>query len=613
MQVTPSAPKVRQVLALLALRANDTVPHHQLVEELWEERPPTSAATTLQTYIYQLRKLPGLGHQSPVGPGRDVPALLTTPGGYRLSLPSSCTDVKEFDELVIRARRAMEEGAITEGAEALHRALAVWRGPVLADLSMGPVVGIDILRLTEKRYEVLEERIDADLVLGRHHRLTSELSALAADHPTREGLHAKLMLALHRAGRRSEALEVFQRLRRVLADELGIEPGADIQRLHQQVLAGDRALDPPRPTGSPGSRRGVPAPRRPRAPEAATPPASVLPPDVPLIGRSDEVDLAVGLLTEEPEGGFGEESGGPRCVAVVGPPGVGVTAFGVHVAHRLRTAFPDGRFHVSFGDPDDPLGVDDVLASLLGAAGFRPSGLPAERAERARLFRSWTAGRRVLIVVDEVTTARQITDLLPAEAGSALLVTGHHRLHDTRFTARMELRPLGTRQALELIRQALGRERLHTDPIGLRELLDLCGGLPGPLLGAGALLALRPHWTMRQLIDWMSRMCSEPAVVRRHQPWRCVARCCSALHPRLRDVLARLAGEDGFVTVEQAAVLLETGIEEAGELLEELVECFLVDADISTDPTTSWFFQYRVPPLVRMVFRSSRDPVAARV
>ncbi|HEY9368812.1 AfsR/SARP family transcriptional regulator [Streptomyces sp.] len=581
--VTPSAPKVRQVLALLALRANSTVPLHQLVEELWEERPPSSAATTLQTYIYQLRKLPGL-------------SLETTPGGYRLSVPQGSLDSMRFAELADLGRTAMEEGAVSEAADLLHRALAVWRGPALSDLTPGPIVGIDALRLAEQRYEVLEERIDADLLLGRHHRLISELTALAADNPTREGLHAKLMLSLYRAGRRPDALEVFQRIRRVLIRELGLEPCSELQWLHQQVLAGDRGLD--LPAGRVNVHGGPVGPVGPVGQPPAGQPPVKLPADVPLIGR--EAELArVGRLLREPGG-----QDRPRCVCVAGAPGVGTTAFTVALAHRLGDAFCDGRLYVSFGDPAAPRPVEEVLADLLEAVGHARSTLPAGRAERAALFRNWTAGKRVLLVVDHVAAAHQVTDLLPDDTGSAVLVAGYRRLYGGQFGAPVDLLPIGPEQSLELFLGALGRDRLLGEGSS-RTMLDLFGGLPGPMSEAVGLLELRPHWSVRQLVDWMGR--DRPAAVphQRPHPFHHVRRRCGGLDARVSDALAKLAWEaDGVLTVEQAARILGRNPDVTEELLEELVEFFLLEVDLVRDRSSERFFQYRMPPLLRMALRA---------
>jgi DNA-binding SARP family transcriptional activator len=592
--VTPSAPKVRQVLALLALRANTTVPLHQLVEELWEERPPCSAATTLQTYIYQLRKLPGLCEPRPSGGAGCSPALLTTPGGYRLSLPQGCLDAQQFTDLAARGRQAMERGAVAEAADLLHGALAVWRGPALSDLAPGPIVGIDALRLEEQRYEVLEERIDADLLLGRHHRLISELTGLAADNPTREGLHAKLMLSLYRAGRRPDALEVFQRIRRVLTRELGLEPCAELQRLHQQVLAGDRGLDLPVERATViGAHAAV----------ADSDPPVTLPPDVPLRGRAAEISRITRLLTEP--GGTDRA----RCVAVAGPPGAGVTALAVAVAHRLGDAFPDGRLYVTFGDPAAPRTAEDVLADLLEAVGCRRSDLPTTRSGRARMLQAWLASRRVLLVADDVAAAHQVTDLVPGHAGSALLVAGYRRLCGGQLGTPVDVPPLPADLSGELLLEALGGNRLLDDASSLRRMVDLCGGLPGPVLEAADLLALRPHWSMRQLIDWMGRDRPTTVSPQRPHPFHHVVRRCRGLAPHLREVLGKLAGAgEGVLTVENAAHVLGTDLDETEELLEELVEFLLLEVDLVSDGSSERYFQYRLPALLRTALRAPMAP-----
>ncbi|MFJ8107265.1 BTAD domain-containing putative transcriptional regulator [Streptomyces sp. NPDC096132] len=584
--VTPSAPKVRQVLALLALRTNSTVPLHQLVQELWEERPPSSAATTLQTYIYQLRKLPGLSDRQPGSPATGH-ALMTTPGGYQLSGPQGCLDTQEFGELADRGRAAIDKGALAEGADLLQRALAVWRGPALSDLTPGPVIGIDALRLEERRYEVLEQRINADLLLGRHHQLISELTALAADNPTREGLHAKLMLSLHRAGRRPEALEAFQRLRGVLARELGLEPCSELQRLHQQVLSGDSRLDLPE-----GPVSVHPAP-------GGEPPVT-LPADVPLIGRQTECADVRKALTEY------ADAQGPMCVAVGGPPGAGSTAVAVAVAHRLGDVFTDGRLYTSFGDPASPRPVEDVLADLLTAVGHRRAELPEGRADRARLLRAWTAGRRVLLVVDDVMASHQITDLLPADAGSAVVVVGARRLGGSRIRMRVDVGPLRAEDAADLCRAALGRGPQLADDHGLRMLLDLCDHLPGPVIEAVNLLALRPHWTVWRLIDWMNRE-RQPAPAQRTHPCDHLVRRSGCLDLALREAVGKLAaGARKVVTVEEVASVLGRSTLEAEELLEELVELFLLGVELSVaDSPTEGFFQYRLPRLLRTALRGA--------
>ncbi|MDX2596050.1 MULTISPECIES: AfsR/SARP family transcriptional regulator [Streptomyces] len=240
--IVPSAGKPRQILALLSVYTNQVVPVPTLMEEIWGGDMPRSALTTLQTYILQLRRLIGkaLGPDSPYG-ARDV--LATRHGGYLLEVQPGAVDVHEYDRLVATARSEADRGDDTTAAALYRDALAMWRGPALVDVRLGPLLEIELVRLEQSRLEVLEQRIDCDLRLGRHMQLLAELTSLTARHPLHEGLHAQCMVALYRSGRQWQALDVYQNLRRGLADELGLDPSTRLRQLHHAVLAGDPFLD----------------------------------------------------------------------------------------------------------------------------------------------------------------------------------------------------------------------------------------------------------------------------------------------------------------------------------------------------------------------------------
>ncbi|GAB2721754.1 AfsR/SARP family transcriptional regulator [Kitasatospora kifunensis] len=240
--VLPAAAKPRQVLALLAVRAGQIVTVAALTEELWGERPPRSAVTTLQTYVLQLRRriATALGGQS----GAAAKELLATVhGGYRLLVPAEEVDLHRARTLIERGRRALAVGEDQAGGRLLHQALALWDGPMLVDVPKGRQLGIECLSLAEVRLGALELRIEADLRLGRHAELLAELTVLTAEQPLHEVLHAQHMLALHRSGRSVAALEVFRRLRARLVGETGLEPSSRVQRLHQAILAGHPGLE----------------------------------------------------------------------------------------------------------------------------------------------------------------------------------------------------------------------------------------------------------------------------------------------------------------------------------------------------------------------------------
>lgn len=234
--VTPTAPKLRQVLALLLMQINQTVPATTLIRELWRDQPPKSARTTLQTYILHLRKT--LANSLDIDldtTARQV--LLTRPGGYLLRMTPGRLDLHRYEELRREARRAEERGDYHTTARLLREALELWQGPALVDVTIGEVLEPVVRGLSESRMVALEQRIDADIQLGRHQEVLEELAALTAQHRFNENLHRQFMLALHRSGRSCDALGVFQRLRTALADELGLEPSDMLQRTQRAVLA----------------------------------------------------------------------------------------------------------------------------------------------------------------------------------------------------------------------------------------------------------------------------------------------------------------------------------------------------------------------------------------
>ncbi|MFI1890575.1 AfsR/SARP family transcriptional regulator [Streptomyces jumonjinensis] len=251
--VVPSAAKPRQVLALLALRPSQVVTVSTLLDELWGDAPPRTAPATLQTYVRQLRRMLGTA-LDPAGVRGPKDVLCTRYGGYALDV-TAAVDATEFQRLCAAGQTALREGAALEASGLLHRALALWRGPALADIQIGRALEVETLRLEETRLCALDARIEADLRLGRHVALLGELTALAAQQPLHETVHAQLMLALYRSGRPSHALSAYQRLRRSLIRELALEPSPRLRRLHQSILAADPGLEPPDPATSSATAR----------------------------------------------------------------------------------------------------------------------------------------------------------------------------------------------------------------------------------------------------------------------------------------------------------------------------------------------------------------------
>jgi DNA-binding SARP family transcriptional activator len=234
----PTAVKPAKLLALLALNRGRTVPVTDCVRELWTGDEPRTACAAIHTYIRKLREMIAAG-----SPDRDPKSVISTrPGGYVLNVVPGRIDSEEFGRLAERGHQAFAAGDDTLAANRFRGALALWRGPVLADLPIGPVLTIHKRGLEERRKSAFDRCIDAELRLGRHYELLGELVAHAADDRTHEQLHAQLMLALYRAGRRVQALEVYRELRHELSSRLGLEPSPRIQALHQAILRSDGAL-----------------------------------------------------------------------------------------------------------------------------------------------------------------------------------------------------------------------------------------------------------------------------------------------------------------------------------------------------------------------------------
>ncbi|GAB2331458.1 AfsR/SARP family transcriptional regulator [Streptomyces variabilis] len=236
---TPSAPKARQVLALLLVNANRMVSTDVLIEELWAEQPPRSALSALQTYVFQLRQL-----LRKIRPGECPKQLLvTTPNGYEFRVPPENVDLQRYERHRLAGQQAFQAGENMAAVEQFRAALHIFAAPPLANVRRGMHLDAEIVRLEESRIGVQETRIEAELELGRHHEVLSELSGLASQCPQHEGFHRQLMLALYRCGRRPQALKVFNQLRQSLVTELGLEPSRELQMLQQAILSADPRLD----------------------------------------------------------------------------------------------------------------------------------------------------------------------------------------------------------------------------------------------------------------------------------------------------------------------------------------------------------------------------------
>ncbi|MFC5661408.1 BTAD domain-containing putative transcriptional regulator [Kitasatospora misakiensis] len=469
--VDPGSRKQQVLLAALLSHANTRLSADALVEALWDDAPPRTARKNLQVYVSGLRRLtgpePGTEADPTCGPG--ATRISHQAGGYILHTAEAELDALRFEQ---RAR-----------AGALGEALGLWRGSALDGFRDVPLIDTAAQRLDRRFLGVFEDWLDAELAAGHGAEAIERATETAQRHPLRERLRMLQMTALCQAGRRSEALAVYDELRQALAHELGLPPSPALARFYRSLLC-EAGPVPPRPAAS-AELRPPPAPRphRPAAP-------NLLPTDPPAFtGRAS----AVRRLTEVLTGDAG------RLAVVTGPLGAGKTALAVHTAHRLAGHFPDGRLFVRLRGEDGRLRpLEDVLRQLLAATapGGRdgPPGAPppAEPSDPRWAWQLWLTGRRALVVVDDARRESEVRPLLPEAGESAVVVTARPRLIGLEGAHRLWLPPLTVDEAVELLGRTIGAERVDADRESAARIVRATGLLPlGVRLVADRLAFLR--------------------------------------------------------------------------------------------------------------------------
>lgn len=572
--VATGSPQQRALLAALLLREGRTATAAELIDALWGEQPPSQALAAVRTYASRLRK------------ALDAEVLVSESGGYAVrGLGERALDLAVAQELAAGAEKSRNTGDLSHARDALNRALALWDGETLAGVP-GPYAEAQRTRLEEWRLQLLDSRLDMDLEQGCHAEAVSELTALTAAHPMRERLRELLMLALYRSGRQAEALAVYADTRRLLSDELGVDPRPGLQELQQRILRADPGLAEP---SAPAAERSA-APVRPAQLPAAVP---------DFTGRASFVRELSGVLAAA----SGDRGRVMAVSALAGIGGVGKTTLAVHVAHQARAAFPDGQLYVDLqGAGARAAEPETVLGSFLRALGTADSAIPDTLEERAALYRSTLDGRRVLVLLDNARDAAQVRPLLPGTEGCAALVTSRVRMVDLAGAHLVDLDVMSPEEALALFTKIVGEERVAAEREAALDVVAACGFLPLAIRIAASRLAARRTWTVSVLA---AKLGDERRRLDELQAGDLAVEATFELgYGQLEPAQARafrlLGLADGpDISLAAAAAVLDLPPEDTEDLLESLVDTSLLE---SAAPG-----RYRFHDLVRLYARACAE------
>ncbi|MGW7079459.1 AfsR/SARP family transcriptional regulator [Streptomyces sp. NPDC054866] len=569
-QLSMGSPQQRALLAALLLRDGRTATAHELIDALWGDEPPSQALAAVRTYASRLRKV------LPAG------VLVSEAGGYAIAVADGALDLALAEDLSAEAEKARSVADLCQARSLLNKALSLWDGEPLANVP-GPYAETERTRLEEWRLQLLESRLDMDLEVGCHAEAVSELTALTAAHPLRERLRELLMLALYRSGRQAEALAVYADTRRLLADELGVDPRPGLKELQQRILQADPALAEP----------SAAAPE----PAATVVRPAQLPATVPdFTGRASFVSELSEILSAA-------EGRVMAVSALAGIGGVGKTTLAVHVAHVARSHFPDGQLYVDLqGAGARAAEPETVLGAFLRALGTADSAIPDSLEERAALYRSVLDGRRVLVVLDNARDAAQVRPLLPGMEGCAALVTSRIRMVDLAGAHLVDLDVMSPEEALLLFTRIVGEERVTSERKAALDVVAACGFLPLAIRIAASRLAARRTWTVSTLA---AKLADERRRLDELQAGDLAVKATFELgYGQLEPAQARafrlLGLADGpDLSLAAAAAVLDLPVEETEDLLESLVDTSLVE---SAAPG-----RYRYHDLVRLYARACAE------
>ncbi|MEU9740431.1 BTAD domain-containing putative transcriptional regulator [Micromonospora chersina] len=479
-EVHLGARQQRLVLALLLARAGSPVSLSELVDLLWDEEAPASAANVVHRHVGVLRRLlePGLPTRSA---GRH---LLRDVSGYRLRADEESLDLLAFRSLSRLAGRRLQEGDPEAALRHSLDGLRLWRGRCAAGLEPASRRHPAFLAVEAERAQAVREAADAAERCGRLGAVLAPLRQAVEQHPLDESLQSRLLLALAADGRQAEAVETYRVVRRRLADDLGIDPGEELREAYDRLL--HQRIRPAR-TASPPS---LPRPAQ-------------LPPDLPFFSGRDDLIAEARAAVARP--------GGPAVLAIDGMPGIGKTALAVHLAHGFAASYPDGQLYVDlrgYDGREPAMSPAEALRGFLGSLGVPQEGIPAELHAQAGMYRSSLAGRRMVIVLDNCRDAEQIRHLLPGSPGCLVIVTSRSRLSTLLTTAGAHPLPVGlpsVEEARAALLRPLGAGRLAADPAAIDSIIASCGRLPLALAVVAARAATRPGTPPAQIAAELAR------------------------------------------------------------------------------------------------------------
>lgn len=587
----------QKLLALLVLSANQVIPDERIANELWET-PPQSARQQIHNAVSSLRrKLAATGVATEAG-------ILRTDVGYRMNIPSDSIDSYQFFQRTEEARAAAANGDLRQAADRYRAALRLWRGAALAGLH-GTTITSVAASLDEQRLTAVEELIETRIRAGEPAAVVGELYELVGANPLRESLRGQLIHALHLVSRQADALAVYEEGRRILAEELGVDPSPRLRRLHAAILSGESTGEPT--AAADAGPAAVPATT---APPPAGAPARrfFLPHDIrDFSGRAAELTRLLAAAKDT----------APTALvisAIDGMGGVGKTTLAVHLAHRVADDYPDGQYFVDlhgFSPGVDPVPAEQALDTLLRDSGVPPELVPPGLDGRRALWRSHLAGKRALLVLDNAVDAEHVRVLLPGAAGVLVLVTSRRKLTALDGAVAMSLDVLTQAEAVTLFTQVVDRSA-GDDLKAVGEVVELCGRLPLAIRIAGARLRSRPMWQVADL-------------VRRLQDQRQRARL---LETEDRGVLAVLRVSYRYLQPDQQrafrllgahpgtdfdAYLLAAVTGFSVDHAEDVLESLFDDNLVKQRTGDRFYFHDLVRDCARQIFGESEDPREQRI